>query len=273
MVECKKCRRGYSLKSDEIGSIRENPGKLFEEIKCACDNKYSYLDGIVQTFVSEDEYHQWNFVSDIYLDGVEDIIVGMAKRVDLEKRVPTINKIYITPEKGFAYLEGIQADDRSFLIMSSALKKGNPMGTCLKVDWLLYGSSEGSRIPAWRYLLVEAKEEFIRNRYDLSLFSSYSAFESFINSILYELTEKKRIPGEASEFMVKPVCFDDKVYELLLSVGGSDFEKLSESGRWSDIRKARNKVVLGRHYKVTRADALRAFEMTLKAIIFLLLKV
>lgn len=271
MIECKKCRYGRSLMNNEINNIKENLEILFDEIKCSCGYRYTYIDGITQYLLSDKQFNQWHFVSDIIDSGEEQIIIGKSKRVKLKQKVPRINKIYITPFQEYAYLKGIKYDEDSFVILSSSHEKGSPPGSSLKVNWLLYGNSKNRNIPIWKSLLAQAKEEIIGERYSMALFISFSAFESFISTFLSQCFNEKGIPLKASEVILKSLNFDSGIYTLLLHIGKIDFRKFPDHKKWDKIKGLRNKVAHGKLLDISREDALVSFEVTVKSILFILL--
>jgi len=272
IVECNKCKRGWSLDIHEIEKLNSCREAIDEVIKCSCGNEFSYLEGIIQNLISDNVFSQWSFTSNITLHGEVEINVGITKNVELPEEIPVINKVFLTCCKGFADVEAIVQGSKSFRIISSEVPGGIKLGEKLKVAWILYGRNDLTNLPTWRKILVQAKEELINRQFSLAVLTSEMAFESFVDTIIDKLLRKAGISLEASHTILESINnIYTKVHKLLLNLDGIKFKdnrKLNKD--WQGLVEMRNKIAHGEIAEVSADDAKKAFETAIRGIVYIL---
>lgn len=273
MIECPSCHRGRSLEIEEHTKILESRKNWALKTICKnCSAEFTFIEGIIQSIISENVFSEWSFISDVQLGGNVEITVGKTYTVQLEQDVPIINKIFLTCMKSYADIVPVFDSGKFFRIISSQINGGTPLGEKQAVSWLLYGRSSSASIEIWRRLLVSAKEEMLHKQYALSLLSSAIAFESFLDSLLGNLLRSKGIVSEASEVILETIpSLYPKVYKLLNYMDNISFKENKEiNKRWQTLVEKRNRVAHGSDLDVSIEEAKESFETVVRGIFYIL---
>jgi hypothetical protein len=273
MTECPSCHRARSLEPEEHTKIIQNRANWSEETTCQnCAGKFSLIEGVIQSIISENVFSEWSFISDIQLFGSEDISVGKTHQVELDQNVPVINKIFLTCMNSHADVSPIYGSGKSFRIISSETTSGTPLGEKQTVSWLLYGRSSEFHIEIWQRLLVSAKEELIQNQHSLALLSCAIAFESFIDSLLGNFLKNSGIAPEASDIIMETIpSIYIKVYKLLKYLDNIQFKDYKDiNKKWQKVVEKRNLIAHGADVEVSLDEAKESFETVVRGIFYIL---
>ena len=272
MIECPSCSRGRSLKIEEHILLQSRVNWTKETICQSCSCKFSLIDGIIQSIISENVFSEWSFISDIQLSGDAEITIGKTHEIQLGRDVPIINKIYLTCMNSYADVFPISYSGNFFRIISSQADGGTPLGEKQTVSWLLYGRSADIAIDIWRQLLVYAKEEILQKQYTLALLSCAIAFESFVDSLLGKLFKSKGIVSEASNIILETIpSIYTKVHKLLNFMDNILFKDDSVINKnWQKLVEKRNLIAHGSDVNVSREEAKGSFETVVRGIFYIL---
>ncbi len=300
MVVCPGCQNGHSLKSSEKKEIFSNPDKLLDTKKCLnsdCKHDYSFLDGIVQGYLSKSPSLESMFESTIPpFTGQEKVEVGISHTVSLTENEELskqgisdfsklkINKIDFGCNDGFAELQyKVAKNNKSFNILSSEVKGvpgGVKIGELLSVDWIAYGTTEGDThsIPYWQHLLTQCRMNISKHQFNVAYFLNYVTLESFLDSVLTFSFKKKGISENVSSVILKRVDGEVKLKKLLKEMENIDITNIDGIGRraviasFKLISKKRNQIAHGHDISISKEEATDAFEFVIRAIFYILIK-
>lgn len=270
MVRCSNCHSETStFKKDQSPTL-----VLSDIFKCNnCDNEFTVREGIIQHLISPNIFSQLSYICNIQLYGSTKIRVGHAKTIHLEKKVPVIERVIITPGGNFAGLSHLITGEDKIDFISSQLENGGAkVGEELEVDWVVYGNDGQTDISTWERLMVHAKDEMIKGQYNLSLLTSAMAFESFIDLLLEKLLESKGVPEKAAEVILDSMrSIYDKVHKLLPELSGVNIKEEKQINKnWQvGVVEKRNDIAHGETTSISKEEAELAFETVVRAIFYI----
>ena len=251
MISCQKCGGSITLHQE----LRQNKHtSLTEEYTCRnCGSTFTYIDGIINYFCSDNTFSALSFVSNIVESGLVKIKVGVPQIISLKNNIPIFHKVILSNQKKLFYSFPIYNNNQSsFIIVSSAIH--NTINEeCAKheeeseVYWLIYGRTKDLESKAWRQLLVQSKEEYLNEKFLLSFLSVAIALESYINSKLSDYLNSKEIDTKSIDVFLKDSNMIDKAFVLfksLLQIDPMEVGKLSKTNYQKIIEK-RNKIAHG----------------------------
>lgn len=278
-ITCNKCKSGESL---YYAIQRNKPNSLNEINRCtSCDNLFTYLDGIINSYCSDHPFSALDFVSDITEHGACEITLGVPKIITLKQIVPIFHKIFLSHMDKFYISAPIYNNNRSeFTILSSEVilrpneSADNPSlakyGETVRIGWGVYGRTRELKTEPWRQLLVQSKEEYINEKYLLSFLSVAIALESYINSKLVENLKSKKIEEKSIDVFLKESNMVDKAFILFKSLLGIDpieVGSLSKSNFMKIIEK-RNKIAHGKIVNIEMDEVKEVFQTVIKFIMY-----
>ena len=271
MIVCNKCRSGISLVDAMTQNKHNDLSNLYH---CSCGNDYTYLNGLINDFCSDHFFSAYNFISNIFKTGICTISVGTTYYLRLDEAVPIVNKIFLSPHANVYVEPKIVNDLNSIKIISSEVKDDDQvsktsikLGNIVQVDWMLFGRTRDLQVEAWRQLLIQAKEQFIKQNHLLSFFSSAAALEAYINSIISKYLQQKGIPEASIELFLKESTMPDKLFRLLNSLLNISFSEIRTSKKdLEGIISTRNKIAHGKLVSLQRNDASTGFRNVISTI-------
>lgn len=276
MVECKNCKRGWSLKPEESKTLILGKAKFYETIKCQwCGYEFTYLDGITEDLVTKHPLGQRFFVCNLIDGGQCEVKVGYSKEINLNIEIPVIRDINLTCQNGFAAVVPLRINSKKFMIASSEIPDGLKVGEPLKLYWSVSGRSEWNQIsiPTWERLLVQAKEEILNEQFNLAFLTCEMCFESFIDSLLLKGMKAKGLTEEFASAVIERVnSIQTKTDKLLKELYCVDLAANTDlNKRWRKIVETRNKIAHGVMVDVSKDQSEDTFEVIIRLILYVYL--
>ena len=273
MVSCDKCKNGIGL----LEVMNKNKTtNLLDFYNCPCGNSFTYIDGLINDFCSDHFASMYNFVSNIFFHGFCTITIGITHEIKLEREVPIINKIFLSPQSGLVYVEPTIINNHNTIKVISSQVTDNvefwkdsiaKVGEEVEISWMLFGKTLELDVEPWRHLLILAKEQLIDKKYLLSYFSSATALESYLNSKFSAFLTDKGIKEQGIEIFLKESTMPDKLFKLsssLLNIQASDLS--ISNAKLERIISTRNKIAHGKIVDINRESANTVFKNVLKSI-------
>ena len=278
MVECKSCKRGWSLDPEESKILTKQKNNYYKTMKCKwCGFEFSYLDGITQDLFTKHPGGQKFFICNLIDGGQCEVNVGYSREINLNIEIPFIKEINLTCQNGFAAVVPLQINNKKFLIVSSEIPDGLKVGEKLKLYWSVSGRSEWEQIsiPTWERLLVQAKEEILNEQFNLAILTCEMSFESFIDSLLYKRMRAKGLSEDFVSAVIEKMnsiqTKVDKLLKELYSLKLASNKKLNKN--WREIIKIRNKIAHGVLVNISKEQAEDAFEVIVGLIFYVYLNI
>jgi hypothetical protein len=249
-----------------------NHTKLTEIFICNCGNKFTYEQGIINDYCEDHFASEYNFISDIFLNGFCEITVGTVSTINLTQEVPIINKVMLSPAGGSASVcvEPLIIENRKSIKVISSERTFSlnfapdsiiKVGQRAKIGWTLYGRTKDLKIAPWRFLLIYSKEQKINKNYLLSYLSAAMALEAYINSRISKNLDDKKIDKDSIEIFIKESNMPDKLFKLASSLFGIRWPMGAVSkNKLEEIISKRNKIAHGKLIKVDLVEANEAFK-------------
>lgn len=274
-VTCDKCHSGGDL----ISRMRVyNHTKLTDIFKCKCGNEFTYEQGIINDYCEDHFASEYNFISDIFLNGFCEITVGIVSTINLKQEVPIINKVILSPDGGGASVcvEPLIIENRKSIKVISSERTFSlnfapvsiiKVGQRVKIGWTLYGRTKDLKIAPWRFLLIYSKEQKINKNYLLSYLSAAMALEAYINSRISKNLCDKKIDKDSIEIFIKESTMPDKLFKLVSSLFGIIWPMgVVSRNKLEEIISKRNKIAHGKLIKVDLVEANEAFKTVVTGI-------
>lgn len=279
IITCNNCKSGETL---YYAIQRNKPISLSDINKCySCNNQFTYLDGIIDSYCSDHPFSSLDFISDITEHGTCEITLGVPEVVQLKQEVPIFHKIFLSHMDKFYISSPIYNNNTAqFTVLSSELilqpeeRKSDPSvakyGETVKLSWGVYGRTRELKTDPWRQLLVQSKEEYINEKYLLSFLSVAIALESYINLKLTDNLNSKKIEEKSIDIFLKESNMVDKTFVLFKSLLGIDpleVGGLSKTNFMKIIEK-RNKIAHGKIVNIEKEEVKEVFQTVIKFIMY-----
>ncbi len=272
MIECEKCQHGINL---SWGMELCNGSKLSDTYSCQkCDCYFTYFDGIINAYCSENIFSQLNFISDIIETGTSSIEIGKSIKVNVSKTFHLVHKVILTPVGKGAILNFIADQDSDYFVLtSSAFINSNTssgvasVGDTINVNWTLYGSSSGFQIETWKSIVNQSKTRYTDGDYLSSYLNSAIALESYLNYLISHALKNKGLDETSIEIMLKESSMPEKLFKLLDSLVSIKPNELGLSKtRATKILMKRNKIAHGMTAEMDKQTAKDAFRFVVEFI-------
>lgn len=193
-LECPRCGSGTSLESlaptDSELAKTDIPAFLRRPWHCSsCKNDCSIADALVQGLFTNNAL-AGSRSGDLSFSATTTIDVGLPHYVDLPLKVPYVLSVNLTPYHKYALLGWMPISQNRFCILSSVSRDPHmpchcaEFGEKMEVAWMLSGRSPN--VPVWQSLLIEAREDMDRGRHSLSIFSSCTGLEAFVDWMIVD---------------------------------------------------------------------------------------
>lgn len=278
-IECPNCGYGSSNISNyrkEIYEINKNDGK--KEVVCSCCKELFEIEEYFKCYMKNLE--DTIFASEIIADdstnvGFKNIEVGKGYRIKLNKEMKEIVNINVSSDQNIMVCidydkQIINNTINELSLLTSEIEGGLKCGEKARVNILVQGITGKFEYPIWFEFLMESIHLIKNNRYKLALLSIEVAFESFIDSIIYECLKNKGINEECcGQFIENINNMQKKIYKILKSLDKINFKKMEEHNKWEKINGLRNKIAHGSKVEINKKEVIEYYKFIIDSIFFI----
>jgi hypothetical protein len=283
VLECTSCHRGRSLASDEANHARDDLKGFLSTTWCCpeCGEKSTFQEAMIQGMMTRNTLVSATAVGDILLYGRTVISVGRESIVKLSQEVPLITSVNLTAIGKGARLAWNPAGSEGFVIISSTVT--TPVGQeadawaqpgeNIEVNWGLSGRSNWSNLDVsiWQFLLAQAREQLDRKGYDLSILSSVTALESYVDILILDAFGAAGVKENVSRIVLERTYgIKRKLTSLLPEISGISLKGSGLLPRLDKVDQNRNAIAHGQKVGSTESEAYEAFEVVLRSMFYLL---
>jgi hypothetical protein len=234
-------RHSWTLIPEElkrVGNDLKTP-----KITCqVCQNSFSLIEGVRESFVSENPFLIHEFQSNLVQSGMKKGKVGLAVKVTFSKPFDLTPDVYITPSTPTSMAIS-NIDPTGFYLHASKLEENE--SNEFECGWSAFGTINDSTIPLWRKLITNAKNAQLRHDNRLQLVELETAFELFAYDYVLNSLRSKGIREETIEWISKR-NIDDLLSIWFREATGNKASELFAQihSKWSnDVKKLRDAVV------------------------------
>lgn len=231
----------WTLKPEEL--IRIGNDLKEPKITCqVCQKSFSLIEGVRESFVSENPFLIHEFQSNLVQCGMIKGKVGLAVKVTFPKPFDLKPDVYITPNTPTSMATS-NVNTTDFYLHASKLEENE--SDEFQCGWSAFGIINDSTIPLWRKLITNAKNTQLRHDNRLQLVELETAFKFFAYDYVLNSLRSKGIREETIDW-ISHRNIDELLSIWFREATGNKASALFEPihSKWSnDVKKLRDTVV------------------------------